>query len=335
MRHILFLVMALLLAPQICLAGETLDTIRKNGAVRCGVDTGMPGFAVKGPDGKWTGMDIDYCRAVAAALLGDPEKCFFLPLTTRARFTSLLAREVDLLSKRTTWTVGREAAFQVLFVGAYYLTGQGFLVRAEDAPQGIKSLEGQKVAVAKGSTHEQNLPEVAAAMGVRIVPVIYDDFDQARDAFFKGECRGLTGDQVVLAVSRVQAPGGPEPWALLPKIFAKEPLSPVARLDDDQWVILLRAVLAVLLSAEEYGLTRDNVRAVPADNLPAMQLLQRADAMAKSLGVAPGWAVRVIAAVGNYGEIFDRHLGAGSPFKLERGRNRLWNNGGLLWSPPF
>ncbi len=326
---------ACLCAAAPCPAGETLANARKRGVVRCGVSDGVPGFSTTDAAGVWAGMDVDYCRAVAAAVLGDPGKTAFLPLASRARFTALLGKEIDLLARNTTWSIGREVVFDVEFVGTFFLTGQAFLVRSGDAPAGLAGLDRARVAVIRGSTHVRNLDDVAAKAGVAFEPVLFDTAEQARDAFFSGDCRALTGDGAMLAAWRALAEDGSGRYALLPELYSKEPLSPVVRRDDGRWLTVLRAVLAVVVAAEECGLTRDNVREAAAGNVAGRLLLERAESLAGPLGLEPGWAVRAIAAVGNYGEIFERNVGAGSSLRLDRGINRLWKDGGLLWSPPF
>ncbi|GFK94208.1 Putative amino-acid ABC transporter-binding protein YhdW [Fundidesulfovibrio magnetotacticus] len=314
---------------------ETLAGARKTGVLRCGVGDSIPGFATQAPDGSWRGLDADFCRAVAAAALGDPAKVRYLPLVSRARFTALMAREVDLLARNTSWTLGREAAFQAEFVGPLVYTGQAFMLSARDAHAGLKALDGAKVAVVRGSTHSGNLDDVTERTGVRFEPVFYESPSQACQALFSGECRGFTGDAVVLAGERVDAPGGPEAWAILPEIHSKEILCAVTRQDDGQWTLILRAVHAALVTGEELGLTQANAAQSQAWSVPQRLFMEDAEALGRQLGLEPGWAVRVLTAVGNYGEVFERNLGQGSPLKLARKYNRLWKDGGLLWAPPF
>ncbi|NDY55471.1 transporter substrate-binding domain-containing protein [Desulfovibrio sulfodismutans] len=316
-------------------AGATLDRVNRLGVVRCGVADWLPGFALQDENGVWSGMDVDFCRAMAAAALADPDKVSFLPLTSRARFTALLSKEVDLLARNTTWTIGRSAAFGVFFVGPIFFTSQAFMVRASDAAAGLAALNGARVAVIRGATHEKNLEDVAEKTGLTFEAVPFDSWEQALTALGSGDCRGATGDRITLMVGRLRGPGRPDDYVILPEYYSKEPISPVVRFDDPQWATLAQAVRAMLLAAEEYGLTQAAASRPEAQSLDARLLLGRADALSKQLGVAPGWAARVVSAVGNYGEVFERNLGAGSPFGLPRGFNRQWKDGGLMWAQPF
>jgi len=334
MRHIIALVLVVCTScPGI--AGETLDRARRLGAVRCGVADWLPGFALRDEQGVWSGMDVDFCRAVAAAALSDPDKTSFLPLTSRARFTALLSKEIDLLARNTTWTIGRAASFQVYFVEPIFFTSQAFMVRAQDAAQGIAALDKARVGVIRGATHEKNLEDVEGKTGLTFEAVPFESWEQALAALAAGDCRGVTGDRITLMAGRLRGPGDPDAYVVLPEYYSKEPISPVVRFDDPQWANLAQAVRAMLLAAEEYGLTQATAFRPEMQSIDARQLLARADALSRQLGVAPGWAVRVIAAVGNYGEVFDRNLGAQSPFGLPRGFNRQWKDGGLLWAQPF
>jgi general L-amino acid transport system substrate-binding protein len=337
MRLLSLIACALLLAVSPCLAGDTLTSVKGRGLVRCGVASDVPGFAERDASGKWTGFDVDFCRAVAAAVLDSPDKVSFLPLSTSARFTALMAREVDLLVRNTTWSLSREAMLGVEFTGAMFFTGQAFMVPAQAAAGGLKGLDGVTVGTAKGSTHVQNLDEMAVTHGLRFKIVLYDSVEEARDAFFAGKCQALSEDAVLLAAFRTEAPGGPEAYAILPERFSKEPISPAVLRGDAQWTLTVKSVQAALISAEECGLTRDVAAKGldPVTNPAAALLLRRADALAKPLGLEPGWALRAIRTAGNYGEMYDRNLGAQSPLRLERGQNKLWNQGGLLFAPPF
>ncbi len=326
---------ALTLFALTCLAGETLENVKKNGLVRCGVGEGIPGFSERDASGRFTGIDAAYCRAVAAAIFGDPEKVSFTPLPAPARFTALLGKEIDVLARNATWTIGREASLGVVFVGPLILTGQGFLLRAADAERGVKALDGARVAVVRGSTHALNLEESEIKFGVKPIPVLFDAWDEARAAFFSGACDALTDDEITLQTARVLAPGGPEGYALLPGRFSKEPLSPVVRQDDAQWLVLTRSVLALLVMAEEYGVTARDVKEGGAMHPMGRLLLAHADVVGQKLGLAPEWAEKTVAACGNFGEIYARNLGEDSPYKIPRGLSATWNHGGLLWAPPF
>lgn len=318
-----------------CIAGETLSGVKKNGVVRCGVGDNIPGMAVQDASGMWSGMDVDFCRAVAAAVLGDPGKCAFLPLASRARFSSLMSKEIDLLARNTTWTIGREAAFTVAFVGPLLFTRQAVAISKEDAPTVRAALNKAKIGVVRGSIHVHDIEEIAARNGMSFEPVLYDSTAQAWKGFVSGECRGVLGDETVLAAERSLTQDGTKLIEIIAQASGREPLSPATRQDDGQWTTALRAVLSLLVAAEECGLTQANVADAAGRSVAGRLLLERATALAKPLGIPPDWGVQVIKAVGNYGEMFARNLGADSPLKLERDLNRLWKDGGLIWAPPL
>jgi len=318
-----------------CFAGETLSAVKKNGVIRCGVGDNIPGMAMQDANGAWSGMDIDFCRAVAAAVLGDPAKCVYLPLSARARFTSLMSKEIDLLARNTTWTVGREAAFNVVFAGPLLFTRQAIAVKKEDASAVRTVLDKARIGVVRGSTHVRDIEEIAARNAVSFEPVLYDSPTLAWKGFVSGECMGVIGDEIVLTAERSLTPDGAKRFEIIAQQHAREPLSPTTRQDDGQWTTVLRAVLSLLVAAEECGLTQANIGDVANLSVAGRQLLERAAALAKPLGIPADWGVRVIGAVGNYGEVFNRNLGAGSPLKLERDLNRLWKDGGLIWAPPL
>jgi len=335
MRIAALLAVLALLAASPCAAGDTIDTVRNRGAVRCGVPADAPGFAVKDKEGRWYGFNVDLCRAVAAAVLGDAGKVSFVPLTTSARFDALAKGDIDLLAHNTTWSLSRVASLDVDFVGPVLFTGQAFLVRAKDAQEGVNSLDGAKVGVAKGSTHVHNLEAMAVSHGLRFQTLLFDSAEQARDAFFSGKCRAVTEDDALLASFRSQAPGGPGEYAVLPDRLSLEPLALAVKRGDAKWRLAVRSVLAALIAAEECGLTREMAVSGldPASNKAAALFLRNADALAKPMGVESGWALRAVREAGNYGEMYERNLGG--PLGLPRGLNRLWSKGGLLYAPPF
>lgn len=334
MRHLVALLF-ILSTISTALAGETLDQVKRFNQLRCGVSDWMPGFAIRDDTGSWSGMDVDFCRGVAAAVLGNPKKVSFLPLASRARFSALLSKEVDLLARNSTWTIGRAASFGVIFLEPLFFTSQAFMVRAEEAHLGLAGLDRTRVAVIQGATHERNLQDVAGKTGLTFEAVPFNSWEKALEALARGDCRGVTGDRVTLMAGRLFAMDDPTHYVILPDVLSKEPISPVIRFDDPQWASLTQAVRALLVAAEEYGLTQETVDIPSQKSVDAKLLLERADALSRQLGVSPGWAVRVIKAVGNYGEVFDRNLGAGSPFGLPRGFNALWTKGGLMWAQPF
>jgi len=327
--------MAWVAPPLSAHAGETLARVQSNGVVRCGVSEGIGGFSIKDVSGRWTGMDADFCRAVAAAALGNGEQVAFVPLFASARFPALKANQIDLLARNTSQTLGREANIGTHFAGILYYDGQAFIVPADSRVQQIRDLDGASICVLKESTHVVHLADYFKAQGLNYQPIIVESVHQARDEFFAGRCQAYTSDASTLSAIRIQSPGGPERFRILPERISKEPLGPVVNRGDEQWATLVKWVLLALIEAEERGITRANVRKVletTAD--PAVQAFL-GGGYAKALGISPGWVVRVVATVGNYGEMFERNLGSGSSLKNERGLNRLWNQGGLMYSPPF
>jgi general L-amino acid transport system substrate-binding protein len=318
-------------------AGELLEAIKARGTLRCGVSEGIPGFSVKDASGRWQGLDADFCRAVAAAVLGDPERVELVPLKASTRFPALQARRIDLLARNTTWTFSREVALGLQFPGVLFYDGQGFMVPAGSGIAKPTDLNGATVCVEKGTTHEPNLSFYFTSRGLSVTPLVIDSAREVVKAFFAGRCRAYTADGSTLAGARLAAPGGPGSVEILPERISKEPLAPVVLSTDREWVTVVRWVLFALILAEEEGATRDNVEAVVADARTALSRLigaQRA-VLAQSLGIKPGWAIRAVKAVGNYGELYDRNVGAGSPLGIERGLNRLWTDGGLMYAPPI
>jgi general L-amino acid transport system substrate-binding protein len=318
-------------------AADTLTQIRARGTLRCGVSEGIPGFSMKGASGQWAGLDADFCRAVAAAALGDPGKVTFLPLRASARFPALQSRAVDLLARNTTWTLAREAGLDVQFPGVLFYDGQAFMVPTASAVKSLAHLKGATICVEKGTTHEGNLAQYFEGRGIAVTPLVMDSASAAADAFFAGRCGVYSSDASQLAAAASRAPAG-RAFRILPERISKEPLAPVVRSGDDAWLTLVRWVLFVLVAAEEQGITQESLRATrePGRDTLVRRTLGAADAeLAKGLGTDPDWAVRVVLSVGNYGEMFERNVGAKSPLKLERGANRPWTRGGLMYAPPM
>ncbi len=340
-RFALSFSLAILLAAAVIVtpgsAGETLDAVKSRGVLRCGVSEGIPGFSVKDAAGRWTGFDVDFCRAVAAAVIGNPEKVAFVPLRASARFPALQSGKIDLLLRNTTWTLSREAGLKVQFPGIMFFDGQAFMVPAKSGVQKVEQLNGSKVCVEKGTTSLQNLTDLFAARGMRVHPLVLDSVKDVTGAFFSGRCRAYTSDASQLAAVRIQAPGGPKAFSILPERISKEPLGPVVRRGDDDWFTVVRWVLFALIAAEENGLTRSNISARLGDSRdPALRRAAGLEGgFGKAMGLHEGWAVRAVQAAGNYGEMFDRNLGRGSALQLERGYNRLWAKGGLMYYPPL
>lgn len=317
-------------------AGETLEQIKSRGTLHCGVSEGIAGFSEKDASGRWSGLDVDLCRAVAAAALGDPAKVTFVPLRASARFPALQSRRVDLLARNTTWTLAREAGLEVQFAGILFYDGQAFMVPTASAVKKVAQLNGAVVCVEKGTTHERSLTDYFAGHGLSVKPLVIDSAPEVADAFFAGRCAAYTSDASQLAGVRLRASGG-RTFRILPERISKEPLAPVVRSSDPAWLTLVRGVLFALIAAEENGVTRDNVRALRegAGAAGVRRALGAEGELGKALGVDPDWALRAVQSVGNYGEMFERNLGGESWLKLERGLNRLWSQGGLMYAPPM
>jgi len=327
----------LFILPSLASAGDTLKGVKSRGVLSCGVSEGILGFSLKGDSGGWSGLDADFCRAVAAAVLGDGQKVKFVPLVASARFPALKSGQIDLLSRNTTWTLGRESILGAHFAGTLYYDGQSFLVPRSSKARRPEDLADAAICVVKGSTHEQHLSDFFSARGLSSAPILTESVLQAKEALFKGECQAYTADASNLAATRLEAPQGGDAYILMPDRISKEPLGPAVNRGDEQWLTIVKWVLFALIEAEERGITRENVHAIrkSASDPAMMAFLDQDGRYAKALGIGPSWVVRAIETVGNYGEMFERNLGGGSPLKLERGLNRLWTQGGLMYAPPF
>ncbi len=315
----------------------TLDDVRKRGHLRCGINTGLAGFASPDDKGVWQGFDVDYCRAVAAATLGDATRVRFTNLTGKTRFTALRSGEIDLLSRNTTWTFSRDADLQLTFVGVNYYDGQGFLVPAKLGVRSAKQLDGASICIQTGTTTELNLAEYFRINGLRYRSVPVETFTEARSVYLSGRCDAYTSDASGLAAARA-AMAAPDAHVVLPEIISKEPLGPVVRQGDDQWADIARWTLNALVAAEELGIRSDNARDIAATSAnPELRRLLGTEALQgrEALGLSATWALDAIVQVGNYGESFERHLGGRSPLGIARGLNALWTQGGLLYAYPF
>jgi len=317
-------------------AGETLARVQTRRMLRCGVSDGRLGFSYRDAQGRWSGLDVDFCRAVAAAVIGDGAKVKFFPLVTTARFLALRSNEIDLLARNTTWTIGREAGLGVHFVGTLYYDGQGFMVARKSRVRKIADLQGAKICVLQKTTTEEHLADYFNSRGWNYQPVLANSMEEASKAFFAGQCSAYTGDRSNLAAVSLSAPTGREGYLILSELISKEPLGPAIKRGDEEWLTVLRWVLFALIEAEEQGVTSKNIRAKAQSKDPELvKFLDNQGTFAKLLGAKPGWIARILEAVGNYGEMFERNLGQGSALKLNRGPNRLWIDGGLMYAPPF
>lgn len=318
-------------------AGETLDAVRGRGELRCGVSEGIPGFSFQDAGGRWRGMDVDFCRALAAAILGSPEKVRFVPLRASARFPALRAGKIDLLARNTTWTLVREAALGVQFPAILFHDGQGFMAPASARLQTPADLAGKTVCVEKGTTNERNLSLYFAARGLRVRPLVVDSAPGVAEAYFAGRCAAYTSDASQLAAMRLKAPGGAKAHVILPERISKEPLGPVVPDGDSQWVTLVRWILFGLIRAEEANITQAKAHEGiwSGRDQTGQILVDRRDIVGRALGLHGDWAARTVKAVGNYGEMYERNFGKASGLDIERGPNRLWLQGGLMYAPPF
>ncbi|MGB5736445.1 MAG: amino acid ABC transporter substrate-binding protein [Thiohalocapsa sp.] len=325
----------LLAAAQTVSAGATLDAVKARGYLQCGVNTGLPGFSNADEQGNWTGLDVDVCRAVAAAVFGDASKVRFTPLTAKERLTAVQSGEVDLLSRNTTWTLSRDTAQGLHFTGISYYDGQGFMVSKKLGVKSARELDGAAVCILAGTTTELNLADYFRTHGMRYEPVVFDTGDQTARGFEAGRCDVLTSDQSQLYGLRIKL-AEPDKAVVLPDVISKEPLGPVVRQGDDDWFNIARWTLFALVNAEELGVTSGNVDAMKTSSNPEVRrLLGVEGATGTGLGLADDWVYQVVKQVGNYGELFTRNVGADSPLGVERGLNALWKDGGLQYAPPF
>jgi general L-amino acid transport system substrate-binding protein len=328
-------------------AGKTLDAIKAKGQLACGVNPGLQGFAAVDSQGNWNGIDVDICKAVAAAVLSDPTKIKWVPLNSVQRFAALQSGEIDILSRNTTWTLTRDASLGLNFTGTMFYDGQAFMVRKPKADSGnkkagaaitsIKQLKGATVCVRAGTTTEKNLTEYSRANGLNLKPVVYESQEATDKAYFSGRCQAYTSDASNLASVRSAQAANPEEHVVLPELISKEPFSPSVRRGDDEFFTIVKWVVYAMIEAEEYGITSANADELKANSKdPAIQrILGAGEDMGRLLGLDKDWSYRVIKSEGNYGEVFERNIGAKSLLKLNRGLNNLWNKGGLMYAPPL
>jgi general L-amino acid transport system substrate-binding protein len=330
------LVAAATLAASPAYAGKTLDAIKARGSVVCGVNTGLAGFSAADSQGNWTGLDVDICRAVAAAVLGDGNKVKFVPLNAQQRFTALQSGEIDVLSRNTTWTLTRDASLGLLFTGVTYYDGQGFMVPAKGKIKNAKDLKGATVCVQSGTTTEKNLTDFSRANNLGIKPVVFEKVEAATGAYFSGRCQAYTTDASGLASVRNKEAKNPADHVILPTLISKEPLGPAVRRGDDEWFTIVKWVVFGLIEAEEYGLTQKNVEemAKTSQDPVVMRITGASEDTGKLMGLDKNWMVNALKATGNYGEIFERNVGPKTPLQLPRGVNSQWNKGGLMYAPP-
>ena len=336
-RSILVGTMALAGLAGVAASAATLDDIKARGMLNCGVNTGVPGFASPDANGEWQGFDVAICRAVAAAVLGDPNAITFISTTGKTRFTALASGEVDMLARNTTWTFSRDTDLKFDFVGVNYYDGQGFIVPKALGVSSATELDGATICIQTGTTTELNLADYFRVNEMAYEPVPIETEAEARTQFLAGACDVYTTDRSALAAVRVTYPS-PDDFVILPETISKEPLGPLVRHGDSEWGDIVRWTYYALVAAEEYGITQENVEEMAAsagDNPEINRILGTEGELGAMIGLENDWAKNAIAAVGNYGEIFDRNIGEGSDVGLARGLNALYTEGGLQYAPPF
>lgn len=313
----------------------TLDDVKARGALNCGVTQGLPGFSSPDDKGNWTGLDVDFCRAVAAAIFNDATKVRFTPLSAKDRFTALQSGAIDVLSRNTTWTMSRDTTLGFNFAGVMYYDGQGFMVRKSLNIKSAKELNGASVCVQTGTTHELNLGDYFRANNMKYEVIAFSTIDETVKAYDSGRCDVFTSDQSQIYAVKLKLTNAAD-HIVLPEVISKEPLGPLVRHGDDQWFDLVKWTYYALLNAEELGVTQKNAeQQVNSANPEVKRLLGSDGKFGEGIGLSNDWALRAVKLVGNYGEIFDRNVGPGSPLGIQRGYNKLWNDGGLQYGMPI
>ncbi|PTY37385.1 amino acid ABC transporter substrate-binding protein [Saccharospirillum sp. MSK14-1] len=314
---------------------STLSEVRAKDQLDCGVSTGIPGFSNPDNQGHWSGLDVDICRAVAAAVLGDATKVRFTPLTPGDRFSALSSGEIDMLSRNTTWTHSRDTTLGMIFAGIAFYDGQGFMVQRTSGIQSVNDLGGAAVCVQGGTTSELNLADYFREHGLNYQPVSFATSDLALEGFQAGRCAVLSSDLSQLYALRTRLEKR-DSVLMLPEVISKEPLGPAVRQDDMQWYNIVKWTLYALVNAEEYGVTQTNVDAMRRSNKPVIQRMLGVNGdTGRAMGLSADWAYQIVRQVGNYGEVFDRNIGPDTPLGFDRGLNSLWSEGGLLYAPPL
>ncbi|MCW5674725.1 MAG: amino acid ABC transporter substrate-binding protein [Xanthobacteraceae bacterium] len=326
------------LAMSVAFAGVaqagTLDDVKARGSILCGVSGGLAGFSQPDDKGNWTGIDVDFCRAIAAAVFNDPTKVKFLPLTAKDRFTALQSREIDVLSRNTTWTSSRDTSLGLNFAGVVYYDAQGFMVRKAAKVSSALELSNTTVCVQSGTTTQLNLGDYFRSNNMKYEAVVFNTADEVIKAYESGRCDVFTTDVSQIYAERLKLSKSDD-HMILPELISKEPLGPVVRHGDDQWFDIVKWVLFAMINAEEYDVSQKTIdQRLKSDRPDVKRLLGIEGNYGEQLGLTNDWVVRVIRHVGNYGEIFDRNVGANSRLKIERGLNKLWSKGGIQYAPP-
>jgi general L-amino acid transport system substrate-binding protein len=316
-------------------AAQTLKTVKSRGILNCGANGTLAGFGLPDAQGHWTGLDVDVCRAIAAAIFNDASKVKFVPLSAKDRFTALQSGEIDVLSRNTTWTSSRDSSLGLSFTGVDYYDGQGFMVHKSLKVNSALELNGASICVQQGTTTELNLADYFRAHKMQVKTVTFATANEAIKSYDAGRCDAYTTDASGLYAERLRL-ANPGDNIILPEIISKEPLGPVVRQGDDQWFTIVKWVLFAMINAEELGITQKNVDEMMKSTNPAIKRFVGTEGnYGEQLGLTKDWAVRIVKLVGNYGEVFDRNVGKDSPLKIDRGLNRLWNQGGIQYAPPI
>ncbi len=327
---------AMLALTGIVHAGATLDAVKKKGFVQCGVSTGLPGFSAADDKGAFTGIDVDMCRGVAAAIFGDADKVKYSPLTAKERFTALQSGEIDMLPRNTTWTYTRDSSLGLNFTGVNYYDGQGFLVTKNLGVKSALEMDGASFCIQAGTTTELNLADYFRSNQMKYTPITFDTSDQTIKAFEAGRCDALTSDQSQLYALRIKLQD-PNSAMVLPEVISKEPLGPVVRQGDDEWFNVVRWSLFAMINGEELGVSSTNVDEMKASSTDpnVRRLLGMEGVKGEWMGLPDEWGYNIIKLVGNYGEVFERNVGEGSALGISRGLNALWSKGGIQYAPPI
>src|SRR3954449_10767915 len=314
---------------------QTLKTVKDRGMLSCGVSQGLPGFSAPDDKGNWAGLDVDVCRAIAAAIFNDGTKVKFVPLSAKDRFTALQSGEIDVLSRNTTWTLSRDTSLGANFTGVTYYDGQGFLVKKSLKVNSALELNSASVCVQTGTTTEQNLADYFKGNNMKYEVIAFSSADETVKAYESGRCDVFTSDVSQLYAERLKL-SNPADHAVLPEVISKEPLGPMVRHGDDQWFDVVKWTLFAMVDAEELGVTQKNVDEMAKSDKPELKRAFGTDGnLGEQLGLTKDWVSRIVKAVGNYGESFDRNVGAGSKLGIARGLNQLWNKGGIQYAPPI
>lgn len=313
----------------------TLQNVKDRGTLSCGVSQGLPGFSAPDDKGNWTGFDVDICRAIAAAIFNDATKVKFVPLSAKDRFTALQSGEIDVLSRNSTWTLSRDTSLGLNYTGVTYYDGQGFLVRKSLKVNSALELNSASVCVQQGTTNEQNVADYFKGNNMKYEVIAFGTADETVKAYESGRCDVFTSDVSQLYAERLKL-SAPADHGVLPEVISKEPLGPVVRHGDDQWFDIVKWTLFAMINAEELAITQKNVDEMANSPKPELKRIFGTDGnLGEQLGLTKDWVTRIIKAVGNYGESFDRNVGAGSQLGIARGLNKLWNQGGIQYAPPI